>query len=397
MEQVFVTGMGIISALGSGVENNERSLKQGLKGIKKAHFFLSKHSNSRLFGEVGFSDNALKKKLNLDENAPLSRTDLFSIIAADEAIRQAGLSCEKLADHTTSLISASTVGGMCHTDELYKDSTSPEGQSSPFINTYSCGAHTTILAERLNIRGFTSTINTACSSSANAIMLGARLIKSGRASRVIVGGVDSLAKFTVNGFNALGILSKNICRPFDKNRDGLSLGEGAAYLVLESGNCSTGKNRLTEIIGYGNANDAFHSSAISEDAQGPTKAMEKALKIGNILPSDIDFINAHGTGTENNDRTELQSFYNVFNHPPLFGSTKSYTGHTLGAAGAIEAIFSILSILNNEIYPIENTHDAGPTQSMYVQDYKKLISIDNVLSNSFGFAGNCTSLIFKKT
>ncbi len=397
MRQVFVTGMGIVSALGIGVESNHLALRQGVSGIKKAKYFNSKYSDSRFFGEVGCSDETLRKRLNLAQNIPFSRTDLFSIIAAEEAIKQAAISSAELSDHDTALISASTVGGMCHTDELYNDATSANGKSSVYINTFSCGAHTTNLVERLNIKGITGTINTACSSSANAIMLGARLIKSGRAKRVIVGGVDSLAKFTVNGFNALGILSEKKCRPFFVDRDGLTLGEGAGYLVLESDICSKDKNRLAEIIGYGNANDAFHSSAISENAIGPTNAMKKALEIASLHAFDIDFINAHGTGTENNDRTELQSFYNVFEKPPPFESTKSYTGHTLGAAGAIEAIFSILAINHNEIYQIEDAHYSDPTQKIYVQDFKNIVSIDNVLSNSFGFAGNCTALIFKKS
>lgn len=398
MRQVFVTGMGIVSALGIGVGKNHFALNQGKSGIKKAKFFKSRHNDTLFFGEVDYSDESLKRQLNLDQDTPFSRTELFSFIAVDEAIKQAGLNPTELANPMTSLVSASTVGGMCYTDELYKDATSNSGKSTPYINTYSCGAHTNSLADRLNIKGFSSTINTACSSSGNAIMMGARLIKSGRAHRVVVGGVDNLSKFTVNGFNALGILSKKVCRPFDVNRDGLSLGEGAGYLVLESNTCSIGKNRLAEIIGYGNANDAFHSSAISENAIGPTNAMKKALEIASIPPAKIDFINAHGTGTENNDRTELQALFNVFQRPPLFGSTKNFTGHTLGAAGVIEAIYSIISLINNEIYSIKKKLDVvSPKQELYSQDYNSIDSIKYVLSNSFGFAGNCTTLIFKRT
>ena len=180
------------------------------------------------------------------------------------------------------------------------------------------------------------------------------------------------------------------------NRDGLTLGEGAAYLVMESESCASKKNKLAEVIGYGNANDAFHSTAISEKAIGPTAAMIKALKVAQIKPSDIDYINSHGTGTENNDQTELRAFKNVFEQIPPFISTKPYTGHTLGSAGAIEAIFSIFSIIHNEIYPWLNCDEPIPFEPSPEPDYKKNVLVNNVLSNSFGFAGNCTSLIFGK-
>ena len=397
MTRVLVTGMGIVSALGMGVEQNLLALRRGTTGIKKAKHFNSKYTALRLFGEVDYSDGSLREKLKLDEKVAYSRADLFAITAIEEAIEQAALSHTELSDPNTALISASTVGGMCHTNELYNDAAFPDASPSEYINSYSCGAHTSILANRLNIKGITSTINTACSSSANAIMLGARLIKSGRATRVIVGGVDSLAKFTVNGFNALGILSEKPCRPFDAQRDGLTLGEGAGYLVLESESCATAENILAEVKGYGNTNDAFHSSAISEKAIGPTAAMNKALIVAKVPPSEIDYINAHGTGTENNDRTELRAFNKIFEQTPPFTSTKPYTGHTLGAAGAIEAIFTVLSIIHNEIYPGLNCDEPIPFQPSPVQDYKRNASLNNVLSNSFGFAGNCTTLIFSIT
>jgi len=393
MVGVYVTGMGIISALGKGLDQNRQALREGLTGIKKAQHFKSKHSTYRSFGEVDFSDKQLRDLLSLDHHSTLSRTDLFALIAAEEALSQAGLSENEIASFSTAIISASTLGGMCHTDELYHDATTKDNQPTGYLDTYSCEAHTVILSERFNLKGISATINTACSSSANAIMLGARLIRSGRAKRAIVGGVDSLAKFTVNGFNAMGVLSDSACRPFAEDRDGLTLGEGAAYLVLESEECVVGKNTYAEITGYGNSNDAYHPSAISDDGVGPTRAMDEALSVANISPSHIHYINAHGTGTENNDRTELRAMEHVFNQIPPFISTKSYTGHTLGAAGAIEGVFSILSLVYNEYYlslsqgKLIMTSTAAP-----VPDQK----IINVLSNAFGFAGNCTSLIFSK-
>jgi 3-oxoacyl-(acyl-carrier-protein) synthase len=251
------------------------------------------------------------------------------------------------------------------------------------------------LINRYQIRGFTDTINTACSSSANAIMLGARLIRSGRATRVIVGGVDSLAKYTVNGFNALKILSENPCKPFDVDRDGLNLGEAAAYLVLESEEAASGKKIYAQVAGYGNANDAHHPSAMSDDATGAIACMREAIQSAGICYDQIDYVNAHGTGTQNNDQVELYGLSMLFGHIPPFNSTKSYTGHTLGAAGAVEAIFSILSIRHAELFPslhVQNPIDTYHSSPIAVFTKKEQVSY--VLSNSFGFGGNCTSLVF---
>lgn len=397
MTRVFVTGIGIVSALGLNAKQNVSALRSGKTGIKKARHFQSKYADTHPLAEVNLTDNEFKKLLSVDGNTTFSRTDLMVMCAFEEAIKNAGLSSKELTSPLTSLISASTVGGMCHTDELYNDAVLSNERSSSYLDTYSCGAHTATLAKTHRIGGFVTTINTACSSSANAIMFGAQLIKSGRANRVIVGGADSLAKFTVNGFNSLGILSKNPCRPFDVKRDGLTLGEGAAYLVLEAETLCKDKTKFAEITGYENSNDAFHPSAISETAIGPTIAMKNAIKMANLVPSDIDFINAHGTGTINNDETELQAFKNVFNGIPPYISTKPFTGHTLGAAGAIEAVFSILSLKNQEIYPGLNASDPIPSFGVLPNSlYQQNVPLNHILSNSFGFSGNCTSLIFSK-
>ncbi len=397
MKKVFVTGSGIISALGRGVEENRQKLRNSITGIGKARLFKSKHTENRLFGEVPFSDQHLRELAGLTGDSGLSRTDLLAILAFEDSVKQAQLTTDELQSQRTALITAGTVGGMCHTDALFSDATSVDHPPSPYIETYAAGAHMLELVKRSGIKGYTATINTACSSSANAIMLGARLIKAGKADRVVAGGVDSLGKFTVNGFNSLGILSAGQCRPFDEARDGLNLGEGAAYLVLESEEAAAGKDVFAEIKGFGNSNDAFHPSAISEDAVGPVLAMQKALKSAALDPSAIDFINAHGTGTENNDQTELKAFTTVFDKVPPFVSTKCYTGHTLGAAGAVEAVFSILALRYGEHYAALGVRTpVSPFGLFPVREYACPGRVNNVMSNSFGFAGNCTSLIFGK-
>jgi 3-oxoacyl-(acyl-carrier-protein) synthase len=284
---------------------------------------------------------------------------------------------------------------MCLTDELYHDANT-DADGSEFLAAYDCGSVSLYLQARYAMNGHINTINTACSSSANAIMYGARLIKNGLAERAIVGGADSLAKFTINGFNALHILSPELCTPFDRDRKGLNLGEGAAFLVLEKEEDLTNGKIYAELTGYGNTNDAFHPSSLSEQGDGPYLSMKQALASAALDASGIGYINAHGTGTENNDEAESRAMIRLFGTVPAFTSTKSNTGHTLGAAGAVEAVYSILNLVNQEVYPGLHFKQAiESTQLQPVQSYKKM-QLEHVMSNSFGFGGNCTSLIFSK-
>ncbi|UII27328.1 beta-ketoacyl-[acyl-carrier-protein] synthase family protein [Fulvivirga maritima] len=327
----------------------------------------------------------------------ISRTEALASYAVIQAIADARLSSEQVQDFKTAFISASTVGGMSRTDQLYEDA-HLIGPPSQFLASYNVGEHTSNIARRLKIKGASTTFNTACSSSANSIMFGAKLIKSGRANRAIVGGADALAKFTVNGFNSLQILSQEESKPFDEDRVGLNLGEGAAYLILESEELAGDKRVYGEVAGYGNANDAFHPSSISDEAFGVVASISNALQVSGLSPEKIDYINAHGTGTPNNDITEQTGMNKVFaGKVPAFQSTKTYTGHTLGAAGAIEAVFSLLVLNNKELYP--SLHCAKPIAEyglVPVMKYEQRQAVDHVLSNSFGFGGNCSSLIFSK-
>jgi len=217
--------------------------------------------------------------------------------------------------------------------------------------------------------------------------------------RIICGGTEALSKFTINGFNALMILDPSHCRPFDNSRKGLNLGEGAAYLVLESEREAEarGATPLAEVLGYGNANDAFHQTASSPEGTGAYEAMRLALASAGISPAQIDYINAHGTATENNDLSESTGLKRIFGERvPAFSSTKPFTGHTLAAAGSIEAVYSILSIQNGIVWPNLNFSqpiiETGLTPAVAVTKQ----SIDRVLSNSFGFGGNTSSLIISR-
>ena len=387
--------MGIISAIGETVAENRMALMQAKCGIGPARLLDSKYTSLLPFGEVAISTAALKEKLNAHEHG-VTRTSLLALHAFEEALLDAGLSKAQLTSRDTALINACTVGGMCLTDEFYHDANKKE-DGSEYLGSYDCASVNLYLQARYQLNGIINTINTACSSAANAIMYGARLIKTGRAKRAIVGGTDSLAKFTINGFNSLHILSDEVCTPFDEARKGLNLGEGAAFLILEREEDVAGKKLYASIAGYCNSNDAYHPSSLSDEGEGPYLSMKGALEIAGLNPGQIDFINAHGTGTENNDEVESKAMVRLFGKPPEFASTKSNTGHTLGAAGAVEAVYSILSLYHQELYlalhfqtPISSTGLIPVTR--YTQ-----MPLAHVMSNSFGFGGNCSSLIFSKT
>ncbi len=392
MSRIVVTGIGIISAIGDSLESNRVSLQKGVCGISTVELFQTRYATLLPFGEIKHTNESLKQQLNVDA-LNVTRTSLLAQHAFEQAIRDSALSSEEVSSFDTAFINATTVGGMCLTDELYHDANN-QSDHSPYVTSYDLASVSIYLQQLYNIQGICNTINTACSSSANAIMYGARLIKQGKAKRAIVGGVDSLAKFTINGFNALHILSPEKCKPFDQNRSGLNLGEAAAFLVLEAEEDCKGKKAYAVLSGYANANDAYHASALSDTGDGPYEAMNQALTVASLKASDISFINAHGTGTENNDKAESFAMQRIFHTPPPFASSKSNTGHTLGAAAAIEAVYSILSITHQEFYPEINFEvPIEETGLIPLRTFQKAV-VQHVMSNSFGFAGNCSSLIF---
>ena len=245
-----------------------------------------------------------------------------------------------------------------------------------------------------------TTISTACSSAANAILLGANMLKMNRTDIVVVGGTECLSKFHLDGFNSLMILDHEPCRPFDKNRNGLNLGEGAAYLVMEREETAhqRGVAPLCQLSGYGNRCDAFHQTASSPNGEGAYQSMMEALTMAGLKPSDIDYINAHGTGTPNNDESEGHAMMRVFgdNMPPV-SSTKSYTGHTTSASGGVEAAISILALIRGFIPANLNFSERIESLNFTpVKEVKQGVELQHILTNSFGFGGNDSSCIFSK-
>jgi 3-oxoacyl-(acyl-carrier-protein) synthase len=392
--RIFVTGIGVVSAIGDSAASCRESFRDARCGIAPLRSLASRYAGILPCGEVKRTTPEWQELLDAREPG-ITRTSLLALHAFTQCTADSGLGPVALQSSGMALVGATTVGGMCLTDELYQDAHA-QAKGSAYLTSYDCGSVSIYLAQRFGLIGLVHTINTACSSSANAILFGARLMRLGLARRAIVGGADSLAKFTINGFQSLHILSPESCAPFDRDRRGLTLGEGAAFLALEKESDLDGKRVYAELTGYGNSNDAFHPSSLSEEGEGPYLAMQSALAMAGLEPQDIGFINAHGTGTENNDLAESRAMIRLFGHPPPFASTKSFTGHTLGAAGSLEAAFSVLNLSEDELHPNLQFHH--PIESTGLQPVLHLTParIRHVMSNSFGFGGNCTSLVFSQ-
>ena len=393
-QRVFVTGVGIVSAIGNGTAETLSSLKSLTSGIGKLSLFESIHAHIPV-AEVKLNNKQLAKLAGIDEDHfPYTRNSLLALIAAKEAMISANW--DRSSDLTSGAVMATTVGGMDLNEQYYRSLLQDDSHKDiiMLLDSADCTEKVAFMA---GIRQNVTTISTACSSSANSIMLGARLIRNNRLQRALVGGTDALTRFTLNGFLALEILSLTGCRPFDRNRNGLTIGEGAAVMILESEEVADPASIICEITGYANANEAFHATASSADGLGAYLAMSGALETASLKPQDISYINAHGTGTEINDLSEGRAIQKIFASviPPV-SSTKGFTGHTLGAAGAVEAVFSILALQNQIILPGLNF--SIPMEELHFQPETKPTPsvLKNVMSNSFGFGGNNTSLIFTK-
>jgi 3-oxoacyl-(acyl-carrier-protein) synthase len=398
-DRVFITGFGIISSIGFDAKETLDSLLDGKSGIGEITLLDTIHKGKFPLAEVKMTTDELLQATGNSGRKDLTRTALLGMIAAREAVDSAGM--KEMTAFRTGLVSASTVGGMDRSEIFYQSflQDNRKGRLIDVVN-HDCGESTERIAKHIGIKHFATTISTACSSSANAIMFGSELIKSGKFDRIIAGGTDAVTKFTLNGFNTLMILDRQSCKPFDDNRAGLTLGEGAAFIVLESEAAvlKEAKQTICELKGYGNANDAYHQTASSPEGTGAFLAMKKAITMSGLLPDQIGYVNVHGTGTQNNDLSEGVALERIFNGDvPRFSSTKSFTGHTLGAAGAVEAVISILAIRHGSIWP--NLNFTTQMKELKIKPEARLIKdieVGHVLSNSFGFGGNNSTLIFSK-
>lgn len=393
MIKVFVTGLGCVSASGMNVEEHLDAFRHEKAPLLSEE--RSRTGENYALARIPLSNDELKQRLSLSPSECITRTALLGMLAAREAYDDAGLTGRK--NHKIAFISATSAGGMELTEQFYPAfQDNPQNGRLRLVKGHDAGDSTEQIAHLLHLTGFRTTISTACSSGANALMLAARLIRAGWYDTVIAGGSDALCRFTIEGFHSLHILDASPCKPFDAHRNGLNLGEGAAYLVLQSEKALS-QTPYAELAGWGNANDAFHQTASSDEGIGATLAMAEALRTAHVQPVEIDYIHTHGTATLNNDLTESRAIKELFaDHIPAFSSTKPFTGHTLGAAGAIGALFSVLTIREKILLP--NLHFKVPMEETgwipvrNVQHHE----VKRVLSNAFGFGGNDSSLLFCK-
>ena len=392
--RIGITGAGIISALGVGLEETYRALIEERCAIAPIRFLETLHKDMPC-GEVPYSLSELKSMCNLPQNKIIPRSSALGILAARQALEQARITKEnKLA-----FINATTVGGVDITEQHITHYLS-DNTHDKYLYYHTDGVETEIIAKALEADVlYCDVLSTACSAAANAIALAAMLIQSGRYDIVLAGGSESLSRYHLNGFNSLMILDSKPCRPFSADRAGLNLGEGAGFIVLESEKSlkNRGVEPMAYLTGFGNSCDAFHQTASSAEGEGALLAMKMALNMSGLQPNQIDYINAHGTGTSNNDTSEAAAIRRLFgpNALPPISSTKSAHGHPTSAAAAIEAIIALISIERGIIPANLNFSGAdaqvGFTPNLHCQ---KGVKVTNVLSNSFGFGGNDSSLIF---
>jgi 3-oxoacyl-[acyl-carrier-protein] synthase II len=398
MKRVVITGLGIFCSTGKNVEEFCRSLKEGKTGIGPITLFDTSKYPCKIGAEI--RDYRSEEFFNKKELKKLSRTDQFGLIASEEAVKTSGI--RSYPSEEVGVCLGAGAGGMFEA-ETYHREILVKGRSKPsliwpFIPSYT----TDRVAERFGFSGPKFTVTTACSSSATAIGYGADLIRSGRSKAVLCGGSEALSELTFGGFNSLKATDPSPCKPFDRKRAGMSLGEGAGILILEDFDeaIKRGARIYAEFLGYGIGGEAYHITAPEPSGMREARIIGEAMEESRILPAEVDYINAHGTGTPLNDKVETLSIKNVFGeraHSIPVSSIKSSVGHCLGSAGAIEAIASVLSIIYQFIPPTL-THREGDEDCDldYVPGRSREAQVEVVLSNSFAFGGNCTTLVFRK-
>ena len=391
--RIAITGIGMVSAIGMNCSETLQALLNEQSGIGSMRVLKSVHTDLPV-GEVPYTNTELKAMAGIDSTEAMPRSSLLGMLAAREALTMANRTCD-------AFISGTTVGGMDLTEQHWLDYA--EGRAIENICLHEAGESTNVIARHLksiNQSPFTfiATPSTACSSALNAIILGANMLRTGQAEAALVGGAESLSLFHLNGFNTLMILDHEPCRPFDASRQGLNLGEGAGYLVLEPEERAIERDAhiLGYISGYANTCDAYHQTASSENGEGAYLAMRGALQMAGLQPSDIDYVNAHGTATQNNDLSESSALMRLYGDcMPAVSSTKSFTGHTTSASGGLEAAICVLAM----------QHGFVPANLRWSQSAEGLVKpvghtlfqpLKHVMCNAFGFGGNESVLVLSK-
>ena len=398
--------MGVISPIGDNLSEFWKNLKSGKNGISNIDLFDTEGFDVKIAGQskIKLEDFFDRKELN-----KLDRFSAFAILAADQAIKQSLIVDSKVSKDRVGVVIGSGVGGIGTFETQYKKLLKSPRFVSPFfipsmISDIAAG-HVSI---KYGFKGINYGIVSACATSNHAFGDAFKMIQSGLADVIIAGGSEAaITEMSIAGFSNMKALSKNpdknlASRPFDKDRDGFVMGEGAGILVLENLEHAEKRNAklIGEIIGYGATADAYHITSPDPEGSGAEQAMLNAINDANINKNDIEYINAHGTSTYYNDKTETKVIKKIFKERAkdlYVTSTKSMTGHLLGAAGGIEAIASILSMNNDYIPPTINYSNFDPDCDLnYVPNKGISHKINYTLSNNFGFGGHNSCILFKK-
>ena len=388
-----ITGTGIICAAGCGVAAVWESVRANRSGLGPLTLFSSPRYASHLVGQV---------RENVDElagNVRGSRSDKLSWIAAREALAAAGLEAglEKLNPARVGVMLGATVGGMLGTETFLTALLRENKHRFGPLRFHECAGAADLCAKKIGALGPVATLSTACSAGAIAILAAAELIEQGEADIMLAGAGDSLSRLTLNGFGSLLLLDPNGCRPFDARRTGISLGEGAAMLVIEAEETAVarGAKILARLAGWGASCDAFHATAPQAEGRGALAAMQRALERGQLQPGEIDFVSAHGTATPDNDAMESRALKKLFGEavPPV-ASVKRFFGHTLAASGAIKAVLAVQSLREQAIPGTPGFEIAD--EKLGLEPVKEFcaLPVARILSNSFGFGGNNVALVF---
>lgn len=414
MKKVVITGMGIVSPVGTGIEYAWKNVLAGKSGVKKIDSFDVADLASQIAGvpQVGTDDGMFNPDTVVEprEQRKLDKSILYGIVAADEAIKDAGLDNYEGDKERIGVSVGSGIGGLntIYDNCIELHTGGPRRVSPFFIPKGIINMTAGNISIRYGFKGPNISVVTACATGAHSIGEAARLIQHGDADIMICGGAEAaVGRIGLAGFSAMRALStrndepEKASRPWDKNRDGFIMAEGAGILVLEEYEhaIKRGAKIYAEVAGYGLSGDAYHITAPAEGGEGGLRAMKAAIKDAGLTPNDVDYINAHGTSTGLGDIGELMAVKTLFDGMPVsMSSTKSVTGHLLGAAGAVEAIFSTLAIRDGIVPPTINLDDPEDSVGDFdlVPHVAKQRKVDVVISNSFGFGGTNASLVLKK-
>ena len=388
--RVVVTGLGAVSPFGAGVKAFWQGISAGVCAIRPITLIETDGFRARVAAEVPDGIGGSTRR---------SRADRLALTAARAALDDAGLGPAERRD--AGLVVGAVGGGMLEVEGWYwarQRGRSVAGGGA--LRAILPASHADMLAWRLGLDGPRETVVAACSSGAASLALAAELVADGVVTTAVAGGADALTRVCFMGFNALKLLDPAPCRPFDRERRGMSIGEGAAFLVLEDRETARARGAViyAELAGYGMTTDAFHVTSPHPGGDGMVRAMRAALETAGAVPADVAYVNAHGTGTPHNDRIEAQALRTVFGEGGvLVSSTKSMIGHTMAAAGSLEALATVLALIHDVVPPTVHLDTPDPEVPFdCVPGVARVATLSAAISNSFGFGGQNVTLLFRR-